>query len=214
VRFTHAANLDRFLADEQAVIPVIGSIFVVAVTVVLAAVIGAFVLDGGGRTVAAEAPPASFSFEYDQASSALTVTHESGGAIDASELSATSGDPIGTLSVVDSEVDAGDSGTVSGVDPGETVRTVWQTATGDGATSATIATVTAPSATIANCQFPLLPGSTLAPVPAALARVRGFIRHSAEGRADASHRRVVARASRTVPRTRDRPRPDRLPDAR
>ena len=146
MRSIYANTLERFLADEQAVTPVIGIILMVAVTVVLAAVVGTFVLGVGGQTVAAEAPQASFSFAYDEASSELTVTHEGGSAIDASELSAKSGDTIGALSFADSEVNAGDSGTVTGVDPGETVRIVWQTSTGDGETSTTVATFTAPGA--------------------------------------------------------------------
>ena len=55
--------------DSRAVLPVIGVILMVAITVILAAVIGTFVL-GLGDSVES-APQASFNFDYDD-----SVTNE------------------------------------------------------------------------------------------------------------------------------------------
>ena len=72
--------------EERAVSPVIGVILMVAITVILAAVIGTFVL-GLGDQVQTTAPNAQFSFDYDSAANDnLTVTHNGGDGIEASEL--------------------------------------------------------------------------------------------------------------------------------
>ncbi|MGB9957940.1 type IV pilin [Haloferax prahovense] len=84
-------KLRQLLADDGAVSPVIGVILMVAITVILAAVIGTFVLGLGGQT--ATAPQASFSFDFtdnDQTSTddadVLSITHESGTAISSERL--------------------------------------------------------------------------------------------------------------------------------
>ncbi len=80
--------------DDRAVSPVIGVILMVAITVILAAVIGTFVL-GLGDQVQSTTPQASFGF--DQTSSeengtltgthkAVTVTHETGDTLDESNV--------------------------------------------------------------------------------------------------------------------------------
>ena len=57
-------HLGALFSDERAVSPVIGVILMVAITVILAAVIGAFVLGIGSNTQ--ETPQATFEFEtYD-----------------------------------------------------------------------------------------------------------------------------------------------------
>jgi len=91
----------QLLGDDQAVSPVIGVILMVAITVILAAVIGTFVL-GLGDQVQSTTPTASFGF--DQASESpgagipevkeLTVTHETGDTLSESNIEVTvSGDP-------------------------------------------------------------------------------------------------------------------------
>ncbi|EMA00359.1 type IV pilin [Haloferax denitrificans] len=83
-------KLNQLFADDDAVSPVIGVILMVAITVILAAVIGTFVLGLGEQT--ATAPQASFSFDYNQSSADyLNITHESGGAIDSDQLNITTG---------------------------------------------------------------------------------------------------------------------------
>ena len=75
-------------SDEQAVSPVIGVILMVAITVILAAVIGAFVLGIGASTQ--ETPRATFEFEkFKEGSGApdeLRVTHAGGDAVPTDDL--------------------------------------------------------------------------------------------------------------------------------
>jgi len=89
----------NLFSDDRAVSPVIGVILMVAITVILAAVIGTFVL-GLGDQIQSTSPQASFGFdttevEISNAGSgetdvlAVTVTHESGDSIDASDLRVT-----------------------------------------------------------------------------------------------------------------------------
>ncbi len=84
----------QLLNDERAVSPVIGVILMVAITVILAAVIGTFVL-GLGDQVQSTTPQASFGFDQSTTEidsgdfTSLTVTHETGDTIDASDLSVT-----------------------------------------------------------------------------------------------------------------------------
>ena len=75
----------ELLTDDDAVSPVIGVILMVAITVILAAVIAAFVLDLGDTDDAA--PTANFEFDYDQSSANLTVIHDRGDNLDPSEVS-------------------------------------------------------------------------------------------------------------------------------
>ena len=67
--------------DSRAVSPVIGVILMVAITVILAAVIGTFVL-GLGDSVDS-APQASFNFDYDSSNNNVTFTHRGGDTINA-----------------------------------------------------------------------------------------------------------------------------------
>ena len=79
-------QLKQLLNDDNGVSPVIGVILMVAITVILAAVIATFVL-GLGEQVSNTAPQASFSFDYASGSPGeLTVTHDGGDTIKASEL--------------------------------------------------------------------------------------------------------------------------------
>jgi flagellin-like protein len=134
-----------FTADEEnrAVSPVIGVILMVAITVILAAVIGTFVL-GLGDQVQQTSPNAQWEWEGD-ATNGVTLTHESGDSVDRARLSMTGSISETDLSAgagnVDSSdgfpesVSAGDSVTVtaSGVSSG-TARLVW-TAEGGGSSS-------------------------------------------------------------------------------
>ncbi|WP_416841220.1 type IV pilin [Haloferax sp. DFSO52] len=137
-------KIRNLFQDDTAVSPVIGVILMVAITVILAAVIGTFVL-GLGDQVSETAPQASFSFDYD-GSSTLTITHESGDAIDASRISLAGGgldgkywdDGSGATSGL---VSAGASTTfVSGdglsIGSGDKVRIIWTSES--GSTSATL----------------------------------------------------------------------------
>ena len=67
-------------SDNRGASPVIGVILMVAITVILAAVIGTFVLGSGDR-VPGDTPQASFSFDYDGQTN-VTITHNSGEDLD------------------------------------------------------------------------------------------------------------------------------------
>jgi flagellin-like protein len=82
-------QLKQLLNDDRAVSPVIGVILMVAITVILAAVIGTFVL-GLGDQISQTTPSASFSFDYDADSGAdpvdsLTIAHSGGDTLSNSE---------------------------------------------------------------------------------------------------------------------------------
>jgi flagellin-like protein len=120
-----------FTADDEnrAVSPVIGVILMVAITVILAAVIGTFVL-GLGDQVQQTSPNAQWDWSEDTSNQEVTVTHEGGDAIADARLTwggALSGDaPFG------SEVTAGVSATGGGsLTSGDEVLLIW-TAEGGG----------------------------------------------------------------------------------
>src|SRR6056297_3345250 len=77
-------DLKELFTDDDAVSPVIGVILMVAITVILAAVIGTFVL-GLGDQVSDSAPQASFNFEFN--STDVVIIHEGGDKIDTNSVS-------------------------------------------------------------------------------------------------------------------------------
>ena len=144
----------KLLADDDAVSPVIGVILMVAITVILAAVIGTFVL-GLGDQVQNNPPQAQFTTDYDSSTSNLTFTHDGGETIDAARLEL-SGENVGTEGTVNSWADADDtsdpvesgvsitigksgnfgatnhySWSSPGSSDGSTVRIVWTSESGD-----------------------------------------------------------------------------------
>jgi flagellin-like protein len=156
-------NLRTLLGERRAVSPVIGVILMVAITVILAAVIGTFVL-GLGDQASESAPQAQFSFEFN-GSTGLNVTHEGGDAIRADELNVSIGlssdgvsygDPNGVGALDDADptsagltetnafasgttVDAGTTIYVATSETfvGTTVRVVWSSPNSDA--TATVA---------------------------------------------------------------------------
>ena len=152
-------QLKDLLTEDRAVSPVIGVILMVAITVILAAVIGTFVL-GLGDQVSDNAPQASFSFDFSAngdfngetgapgTSDIVNITHEGGETIENSTLEV-SGDGTDSLQYQSGDwgsgsggVSAGDMTTYSGVNSGETIRILWTNPNG-GSTN-TIARSTAP----------------------------------------------------------------------
>ena len=73
-------KITQILTEERAVSPVIGVILMVAITVILAAVIGTFVI-GLGEGIGDTTPSASFDAEHDSESNETSLTHRSGDAI-------------------------------------------------------------------------------------------------------------------------------------
>ena len=114
-------GLKKLFTEERAVSPVIGVILMVAITVILAAVIGAFVLGLGGETQ--ETPQVSLSFSQD--GSDVTVSHRGGDGVPFDDLEArgaASGDVTGNGDVFT----AGDTTTVTADgSEGDTLNIVW-----------------------------------------------------------------------------------------
>jgi len=136
-------QLKELFTDESAVSPVIGVILMVAITVILAAVIGTFVL-GLGDQVSESAPQASMSFEFND--SGVNITHEGGETLERNNINVSS-ESIGPVEAhfPESSVTAGDTAqhdnggsSISG----ETVRVIWVNPAGGGTN--TIARATAP----------------------------------------------------------------------
>lgn len=137
-------QLKQLVADDDAVSPVIGVILMVAITVILAAVIGTFVL-GLGQNIEDTSPNAQFDTEYEDSgtgtcdadgnaeSGKLDITHQSGPTIPAERLTVSedgSDEDWSTCSGSTSDVGAGDTASVN-VESSATVRLVW-TAEGGG----------------------------------------------------------------------------------
>ena len=105
----------ELLVDDDAVSPVIGVILMVAITVILAAVIGTFVL-GLGDQVQNNPPQAQFTTDYNESAQNLTFTHDSGEAIDHARLDfsseegfSTDPDDFSDSSLGSGQMSAGDS---------------------------------------------------------------------------------------------------------
>ena len=123
----------RQVRDDRAVSPVIGVILMVAITVILAAVIGAFVL-GFGDQIQETAPNAQISITEigvdDNGVQNVTFAHNGGDSFtdeNTEEIRVTvGGDPLGQTS--DFPIRAGDEITLTGTDvgsEGDTVRVAW-----------------------------------------------------------------------------------------
>jgi flagellin-like protein len=146
-------KLKQLLTDDDAVSPVIGVILMVAITVILAAVIGTFVLGLGDRVSEAQ-PNAQFSFEYAEGEdydggthNFVNITHDGGDGVEADQLEVTIGGNSAwkagnsdTHTIADDDwagekITAGatveiydDSGTIS---DGEEVKVIWSASGSD-----------------------------------------------------------------------------------
>ena len=135
--------------DDSAVSPVIGVILMVAITVILAAVIGSFVLNLGSEVQQSSTQP-SCSFDYTDDYN-VTITHSNGDSIPGENLNATTGtgswnasnstyfDKKGTVSAGTTAQYGLDGETWSG----QTVSVVWTSENGEN--SATLSESTAPN---------------------------------------------------------------------
>jgi flagellin-like protein len=160
-------QLTKLLGDDEAVSPVIGVILMVAITVILAAVIGTFVL-GLGDQVSSTTPDASFSFDFDESvdgsvgsnvdavlgassgdNGALSVTHDGGDSIDPANVEVVSADSSSeeTFQILtDSTISSVSAGTTVevGIDSDDTVRIVFES--DDGQNTATLGKFEGPDA--------------------------------------------------------------------
>ncbi|SDY40349.1 type IV pilin [Halopenitus persicus] len=149
-------DLKTLFTEDRAVSPVIGVILMVAITVILAAVIGTFVL-GMGDDLQNNQPTASFNMDFD-ASNGVTISHAGGDTIDGTSdtvtIAATGGDdldPAGGATAGNTvdwgeSISAGSSIDIVNADSnwaGETVSVNWESANGDS--SAQLASRTAPN---------------------------------------------------------------------
>ncbi|MDR5673102.1 type IV pilin N-terminal domain-containing protein [Halalkaliarchaeum sp. AArc-GB] len=134
-------QLKQFIGDREAVSPVIGVILMVAITVILAAVIGTFVL-GLGDQVGDTAPNANWDVDVDDDGD-VTFTHNGGESVNSDNLylndddgsEAVENDNLSGDLVVGDTLSAGDS--VSLDDPAsDEVQLIWQS----GDTSTILAT--------------------------------------------------------------------------
>ena len=123
-------DLKNLFTDDDAVSPVIGVILMVAITVILAAVIGAFVLNlGGGQNAA---PQVSFEFTNDSsnennAGSTFTISHDGGDTV-SEDLSITYTNTNSTDrdETWTADISTGDSQTTDNlVNPGSEIQIVW-----------------------------------------------------------------------------------------
>lgn len=119
-------KLKQFVHDDKAVSPVIGVILMVAITVILAAVIGTFVL-GLGENVEST-PQAGVSFSHSDENVTMTMTSE--GNIDVGTTTVNepgcAATPYGNLTAI------GNTATtdVSGCSGGETITVTAETPSG------------------------------------------------------------------------------------
>ncbi|WP_267640436.1 type IV pilin N-terminal domain-containing protein [Haloarchaeobius amylolyticus] len=127
-------ELKNLFTDDDAVSPVIGVILMVAITVILAAVIGAFVLNIGGSQEAA--PQAQFSWANESAG--VQATHQGGDDIDATTLSVTIDGNAGVNATPfdvgsDDVWSAGETTTLTDntQTPGDKISVVWEASSGD-----------------------------------------------------------------------------------
>jgi len=127
-------KIKQLFDDDRAVSPVIGVILMVAITVILAAVIGTFVL-GLGDQVQTKTPQAQFGFDqgtteiavYDSTAGAsatvsvtsVTITHETGDTIDANNLEVTVSGATAYTSQGDADSDTYDQEEVGGTFSGD-----------------------------------------------------------------------------------------------
>jgi flagellin-like protein len=160
-------RLKQLFADDNAVSPVIGVILMVAITVILAAVIASFVL-GLGNQANQGTPTATIGMDYEQTGTfsngtgygPLTLSHDGGDTLDASNLYVRGSGFNGTLSGADvksagSWVQSGSPyGSGSEIQSGQTldvavqsdyeISVIWQSAEGD--TSSTLNEQSGPDA--------------------------------------------------------------------
>jgi flagellin-like protein len=129
-------------SDDRAVSPVIGVILMVAITVIMATMIGSVFLDYAGQ-VSDQPPQAAFSYEQTDADE-IRITHVSGERIDNERLRITvggdevfpdeSGPDISKTGWA-SPVAVGDTVDIehTDADSGDTVRLIWQNPSGQSA---------------------------------------------------------------------------------
>jgi flagellin-like protein len=142
-------QLKQLLTEDRAVSPVIGVILMVAITVILAAVIGTFVL-GLGQNVQST-PQASFSFDFDKSNTQVNVTHNGGDRLEVGDntndvqIVSTDGQSTSWINSTSTKqsISAGDTKLHSYNTNGTTVRVTWSGVNNES--SATLGSQEAPA---------------------------------------------------------------------
>jgi len=127
-------QLKNIFTDEDAVSPVIGVILMVAITVILAAVIGAFVLGIGSSQ--ASPPKASLAFNYADSGNLTDITHDGGDTINMERLSSSTSTGSDVPTLVSSGTKSAGQPITDSADPdepasGETITITWTAPSGD-----------------------------------------------------------------------------------
>ena len=128
-------QIKHLFDDDSAVSPVIGVILMVAITVILAAVIGTFVLGLGDNVEST--PTAQFDIDFNDD----TITHDGGDSIPTDRLTISGATKDGSWSG-SGEVSAGESVDFDSYSSGDEVRVVWTSQS--GGSSQTLASAEAP----------------------------------------------------------------------
>lgn len=141
-------DIRGLLTDDEAVSPVIGIILMVAITVILASIVGVFAFDLFEEDTK-EAPGIVFEYDYD-GTDTLTIRHQSGDVVEGSalrfkEIGGSSPGDVTPDSWGASEVGAGDTETLQNVAPDAKVLIVWNQQQG-GEDTAVIGTWEGPDA--------------------------------------------------------------------
>jgi len=118
-------TLPEFRSDDRAVSPVIGVILMVAITVILAAVIGSFVLGIGGQQEAA--PQASITIAENTSNGNITISHRGG---DAFTTSNTASLNVSNSTESENILDSSYVGSDGTFEAGDTIEVDNVTATG------------------------------------------------------------------------------------
>jgi flagellin-like protein len=130
-------DIQELISEKRAVSPVIGVILMVAITVILAAVIGTFVL-GLGDQVGDTAPQAQFTFDQTgdagTSGAVVNITHDGGDSIDSADLNVVVAGADATMSTSFSgTVSAGSEASVdiSSESTGDELRVIWSSSSSD-----------------------------------------------------------------------------------
>ena len=119
-------NIKKFTEGDRAVSPVIGIVLMVAITVILAAVIGTFVLGLGDSVTGETAPQASWETADAPDGNGVVIAHNGGDPVEDSNLEIThNGSPVTLGEQFNGTVSAGDKMIVTDVNDGEEVQVIW-----------------------------------------------------------------------------------------
>jgi flagellin-like protein len=120
-------NKKAFQDSERAVSPVIGVILMVAITVILAAVIGTFVL-GLGDQIGEAQPTAQLSLESQDLGDdpSVTIVHNGGDELNGDDLSVTINGSVASDAGIDGTFSVGEEKTLSNstISDGTTIRII------------------------------------------------------------------------------------------